>query len=197
MRKLLLPSLLFLALGCADRVTNPPMTPDALETKGKADRIQGPWTESITGSGHFVTGPYAYTPGVWRTFTIKAQKDSNGSVDGRFQIVLHLKDGVDIVRGEVVCFTVVGNTAWVGAHKDGNDPPDIAFQLVDNGEGSGDPPDEVGLYAEAAYWGFPAGFAHTFCNETSEVMFVPGLGTVPLAMFRSPIEAGNIQFNSR
>jgi hypothetical protein len=98
----------------------------------------------------------------------------------------------------VICFTVKGNTAWVGAHKEGNDPPDVAFQVVDNGEGSGDPPDEVGLYAEATTFGFPAGFAQVFCDEAPEVMNVPGFpNPVPIAIFRSPIEAGNIQIKER
>jgi len=103
----------------------------------------GQWTESITGSGHFITGPLAYNPGVWRTFTMTASKALDGSVDGKFKVVLHLEDGADVVRGRVICFTVKGNTAWVGAHKEGNDPPDVAFQVVDNGEGSGEAPDEV------------------------------------------------------
>jgi len=153
--------------------------------------------ESITGSGHFITSPLAYSPGVWRTFTINATNAANGSVDGKFKVVLHLEEGADVVRGHVICFTVKGNTAWVGAYKEGNDPPDVAFQVVDNGEGSGDPADEVGLYAEATYFGFPAGFVQDFCDEASDVMNVPGFGNVPLAMFRSPVEAGNIQIKIR
>lgn len=189
--------LLAVPLACADSVTDPPLAPDTPETTALMDRVGGPWTEAITGSGHFVTGPLAYTPDVWRTFTINAKKSSDGSVDGSFQIILHLRDGVEVVRGDVVCFTIKGNTAWVGAHKDGNDPPDIAFQVVDNGEGSDDTADEVGLYAEATYWGFPAGFADTFCDDAPDYMDLPGFGVVPISMFRSPIAAGNIQIKVR
>jgi hypothetical protein len=167
------------------------------EAKKAPASIQGPWAEAITGSGHFVTGPLAYMPDVWRTFTINAKKGRDGTVDGKFKVILHPKGGADVVTGTVVCFTIKGNTAWVGAHKDGNDPPDIAFQVVDNGEGSGDAPDEVGLYAEATYFGFPPGFAETFCDLAPEMMDVPGFGMVPLSLFRSPIEAGNIQIRTR
>lgn len=197
MRALPLFLLLGAPLACADVVTDPPLAPDAPETTVLMDRAQKLWSEAITGSGHFVTGPLAYTPDVWRTFTINARKASDGSVEGRFQIILHLKDGVDVIRGDVVCFTIKGNTAWVGAYKDGNDPPDIGFQVVDNGEGSGDPPDEVGLYAEAVYWGFPAGFADTFCDDAPDSMEFPGYGVVPLSLFRYPVAAGNIQIKGR
>jgi hypothetical protein len=170
------------------------MAPELSEGRVLSDRVKNPWKESITGSGHFITGPYAYTPDVWRTFTLNAKKSWDGSVDGKFQVILHLKDGADVVRGDIVCFTIVGNTAWVGAHKDGNVPPDLLFQVVDNGEGAGDPPDEVSLYAEATYFGFPAGYAQTYCDETPLVMTVPGFpNPVPISLFRSPIEAGNIQ----
>jgi hypothetical protein len=193
MRRLILLPLLSLTLACADTVTQPETALDISEAKVMKDGIRQPWFESITGSGHFVTGPLAYNPGVWRTFTINAKKASDGSVDGKFKIVLHIEDGANVVKGEVICFTVIGNTAWVGAHKEGNDPPDIAFQVVDKGEGFGDSPDEVGLYAEASYWGFPAGFAQTFCDLAPEMMDIPGMGLVPIAAFRSPIESGNIQ----
>lgn len=197
MRKLILLSVLALPLSCGDTVTDPPLVADAPEARVAMDAVQESWKEAITGSGHFVTGPFAYTPDVWRTFTIHATKASDGSVEGSFQIILHPKGPVDVVRGEVVCFTVKGNTAWVGAYKEGNDPPDIAFQVVDNGEGSGAPPDEVGLYAEATVQGFPAGFAHTFCDEAPDHMNVPRIGVVPIAIFRSPIVAGNIQIKGR
>jgi hypothetical protein len=169
-----------------------------LEARVAADGSHRPWTEAIKGSGHFFANSYYAPEGpVWRTLTINAQKFPDGSVDGRFQITLHLKNGVHISKGKVVCFAIEGNMAWIGAHKDGNNPPDIAFQVADNGEGSGDPPDEVGLYAEASHYGLPAGMAKTFCEETPDVMFIPGLGDVPVAMFRFPIAAGNIQVLTR
>lgn len=197
MRRLLLLFPLILMAACADTPTDPAVPLEISQAKVPNVQAEKGWIESITGSGHFVTGPLAYTPDVWRTFTINTKKGADGSVDGAFKIILHPTEGADVVKGAVICFTIQGNTAWVGAHKEGNDPPDIAFQVVDNGEGSGDSPDEVGLYAEAAYWGFPSGFAQAFCDATPEVMDVPGLGPVPLSMFRSPIEAGNIQIKVR
>jgi hypothetical protein len=194
MRTATLITLSFLPLACTDSVTEPVHEYVALEAPAAAKEVHGPWTEAIKGSGHFYANSYLAPGGpVWRTLTIDAKKGLDGSVDGRFQIVLHLKDGVHISRGEVICFAIKGNMAWIGAHKEGNDPPDLAFQVVDNGEGSGGAPDEVGLYAEASYWGLSAGMAETFCEETADDFFVPGLGTLPLSMFRYPIEAGNIQ----
>lgn len=184
----------FGAIACTEAATEPEL---AIESMSLA-RGGNMYTETINGSGHFVTGPLAYNPDVWRTFTIDAKKAHDGSVEGKFKVILHLEDGADVVKGDVICFTIKGNTAWVGAHKEGNDPPDIAFQVVDNGEGFGDAPDEVGLYAEATYFGFPAGFAQVFCDEAPDVMEVPGFEQpVPIAMFRSPIEAGNIQIQQR
>jgi hypothetical protein len=198
MRKLVLVPLLLFTVACSDNMpVEPEMTVEISAAKAAQNDLGGPWAASITGSGHFEANSY-YAPGpVWRTFTINAKKARDGRVDGRFQVTLHLKDGVHIAKGEVVCFAIEGNMAWIGAHKDGNDPPDIAFQVADNGEGSGGVPDEVGLYAEAAYWGFPAGLAEGFCDEKPEMMELPGTGVVPLAMFRHPIEAGNIQIKTR
>jgi hypothetical protein len=198
MRTTVLITLSFLTLACTDAVMEPAPEYDALETRVAAEGAHGPWKEAIHGSGHFYATSY-YAPGgpVWRTFTINARKARDGSVDGRFQVTLHLKDGVHISKGEVVCFSIVGNMAWIGAHKEGNDPPDLAFQVADHGEGSGDTPDEVGLYGEASYWGLPAGTAETFCEETSDYFFIPGLGNLPLASIRYPIEAGNIQILKR
>jgi hypothetical protein len=199
MRKLVLFLSLLLVLACADTVTEPQMALEISAAKVAQTDVGGPWVESITGSGHIVAPPFVYTwPDAWRTFTINAKKSADGSVDGRFQVIFHPKGHrADVVRFSVICFTIEGNTGWVGAHKEGNDPPDIAFQVVDYGEGSGDPPDEVGLYAEAAYWGFPAGFAQAFCDETPELIDLPGLGVVPLSIFRVPIVAGNIQIHTK
>ena len=197
MRKAVVLPLLALPLACADSPVQPTPELAMLETRVAGESSMGPWMEAITGSGHFVATSYYAPYPVWRTFTIEAQKKLNGMVEGKFQIILHLKDGVHVAKGEVVCFTVSGNTAWIGAYKEGNSPPDIAFQVVDNGEGHGASPDEVGLYAEASYWGLPAGMAQSFCDETPDFWSIPGLGDVSLAFFRHPIEAGNIQIKTR
>jgi hypothetical protein len=97
-------------------------------------------------------------------------------------------------KGTVTCFTVIGDTAWVGGHRPGNDPPDVAFQVVDRGEGSGDPPDEVGTYFSADFWEFAPGFAQYFCEERPEMLyFGPVWQNQPVSLFLHPIEAGNIQ----
>lgn len=91
-------------------------------------------------------------------------------------------------------FTIIDDTAWIGAHLDGNDPPDIAFQVVDNGEGSKADPDEVGLFVEGQLFGLPPGFANWWCDATPiEMDFGPGYGVAPVSVLRSPIVAGNVQ----
>jgi hypothetical protein len=189
---------LALALGCGENATEPQIAPEISQARVAAHAATEPWEESISGSGHFVTVWPAYTPDVWRTFTINAKKSPDGSVGGKAKIVLHPKEGADVVRADVVCFTVKGNTAWVGAHKRGNDPPDIAFQAVDNGGRSVDSPDQVGLYIEATVFGIPAGFALDFCEATPAMMnFGPQFGTVPISVLLSPVVGGNIQIKSR
>ena len=187
-------------LACTESATEPlPATDDAILPTKTAAAPAGDegFLEKITGSGHFVTVFPAYTPGVWRTFTISARKAGDGPVDGKAKIVLHPKGGpADVVRLTVTCFTVEGNTAWIGAHKPGNVPTDVAFQVVDNGEGSGDSPDQVGLYIEAQVFGYPAGFAQDFCDDTPEFMdFGPDFGVLPVSVLLSPVVGGNVQIH--
>jgi hypothetical protein len=173
--------------------------PTALTDPGtviaNASSERGPVIASVTGSGHFTTRPPALSPGLWRTFTLTARKYADGSVDGTFTRVEHLADGgVRTLHGAVSCFTIVGNTAWIGWSNPGGTPSDVAWQVVDNGEGAGDPPDQVGLQLDAATFGFPAGFAHDFCADTPNALdFGPRFGVVPLSALLTDIEAGNVQ----
>lgn len=193
---LLIPLLFFVSFACSDAVTEPEMTPDGSTSVELMAGGGGKWVESITGSGHFVTKFPAYVVGVWRNFTLTAKKAMDGSVTGKYQIVVHVEDGPPTVyRGPISCFTIVGNTAWVGAHIPGNTPTDIAFQVVDNGEGSGTPPDKAGLFVEAEVFQLPAGFAQWFCDATP--VFIEALpapwNQVPIFALLSDVVAGNIQ----
>jgi hypothetical protein len=78
---------------------------------------------------------------------------------------------------------------------DGNNPPDIAFQVVDNGEGAKAPPDKVGLFVEGQLFGLSAGFAQRFCDDTPEFLseMPPPYNTVPIWALLSDVVAGNIQ----
>jgi hypothetical protein len=151
--------------------------------------------ERISGSGHYVTPAVGLQPDKWRVFTMNARKMADGTVEGSFHRVVHSKGSApEKASGTITCFTIVGNTAWIGGHQDGADPPDIAWQVVDNGEGKGAPPDQVGLQFSAVDFPFPAGFAQDFCEEAPEGMdFGPPYGYLPLAVILTPVEAGNIQ----
>jgi hypothetical protein len=196
MRKLFFIPMLALVFACADTVTEPQMTLEISAAKVARADVGGPWAASITGSGHYVTGPLAYNPGVWRTFTINAKKAMDGSVEGKFKVLLHVEDGPPITyKGPISCFTIVGNTAWVGAHLPGNDPSDIAFHVVDNGEGQDSPPDQAGLFVEAAFWNLSPGLAQMWCDETPEYLTEMPFpyNVVPVQALLRDIEAGNIQ----
>lgn len=197
---LLLASVFIGVVACTESATDPLPATDAaviLTSTAAAPAANSDMLEMITGSGHFVTVFPAYTPGVWRTFSMNAKKAPDESVDGKAKIILHPDGGpADVVRVAVSCFTVIGNTAWIGGHKPGNLPTDIAFQVVDNGEGNGDPPDRVGLYIEAQVFGYPAGFAESFCEDTPEFMdFGPVFGVLPVALLLSDVVGGNIQIH--
>ncbi len=200
-KTLLLPMVFLGFLACSEGVTEPPLTSEdrTPQTVTAADPDKGGgFVEKITGSGHFVTGPLAYNPGVWRTFTMKAKKGADGSVEGSFQILLHVEDGPPIqYEGPISCFTLQGNVAWIGAHLPGNTPSDIAFQVVDNGEGSGSPPDQAGLFVESQLFGLPSGLAQRFCDDTPVIMdeMPPPYNTVPIWALLSDVVGGNIQIH--
>ena len=80
-RRTLLSSMCALGLlACTDSATEPDPVVESINLA----RGGNTYMEAITGSGHFVTGPFAYTPDVWRTFTITAKKAQDGSVDGKY-----------------------------------------------------------------------------------------------------------------
>ncbi len=128
---------------------------------------------------------------------MNARMYADGSVEGSYNRMTHLEDGgVEKGQGTVVCFTIIGNTAWIGGMVPGNSPPDVAWQVVDNGQGADAPADKVGLQIEAVDFGFEAGFASEFCEETPESLDFGPFGVIPLAALLKDIEAGNIQIRS-
>lgn len=151
--------------------------------------------EEITGSGHYTTPDVGLQPGNRRVFTLHAKKMADGTVEGSFHRVVHSQGAApEKASGTITCFTIIGNVAWIGGHLDGADPPDVAWQVVDNGAGQGAPPDKVGLQFDAVSFPFPAGFAQDFCADTPEEMdFGEGYGTLPLSVILVPVEDGNIQ----
>jgi hypothetical protein len=198
MRRLALLPLLTFALACNDGAI---VQPDTNLQPGQdapgiaASSHSNGVVASVTGSGHFTTAPPAFNPGLWRTFALTARKYADGSVKGSFNRITHFADGgVEHERGRITCFTIVGNTAWIGGMVPGETPPDVAWQVVDNGQGAAADPDQNGLQLAAATFGWPAGFAQEFCNTTpTELDFGSFGGVLPLSLVLFDIEAGNIQ----
>jgi hypothetical protein len=105
--------------------------------------VAGPVVEAVTGSGHFSLP----ADGTWRTFSFAALRGADGSVDGNFHLRTHVPDGGAKVSGRIVCFTIVGNEAWLaGVIEKAVGPAagtTVGWRVVDNGEGSAVPPDRI------------------------------------------------------
>jgi hypothetical protein len=97
----------------------------------------------VTGSGHF------YDPARqgWRTFSINGKVMPDGSVDGTWQVRVHLgPNGGAKLHGRVTCMVIEGNRAWlagivekaIGQHEG----KAYGFKVVDNGEGTAATPDQ-------------------------------------------------------
>ena len=194
-------AVLFLIAGCVDNPTQPVSEPGFHESQtvvGAEVSEASSVIERITGSGHYTTPGIGLNPDTWRVFTMNALKMADGTVKGSFRRVVHEPgQAPQKASGTITCFTVIDNVAWVGGHVDGQDPPDIAWQVVDNGQGSKAAADEVGLQFDAVDFPFEAGFAQDFCEETPDGLDFGPLygGWVPLFAIRAPVEAGNIQIH--
>jgi len=186
-------------LACQDSGVESPLAPDARDvvpTIASEPAAMAGVVERISGSGHYVTPAVGLQPDKWRVFTMNARKMADGTVEGSFHRVVHSKGSApEKASGTITCFTIVGNLAWIGGVLDGADGAEIAWQVMDNGEGKGAPTDEVGLQFDAASFpSLPAGFAQDFCEDTPEGLdFGDPYGYVPLFAIRTPVEAGNIQ----
>lgn len=97
---------------------------------------------SVTGSGHVT-----FT-GEQRTFTFTARKYADGSVKGEAQLNNRAQDRV--FHMALDCLVVNGNKAFVGGVVDHSTiPGDVGliwdFEVVDNGESTKDPVDQISL----------------------------------------------------
>jgi hypothetical protein len=163
-----------LLLGCENQ---PTAVHDILEPSfGKAGGV----TESVTGSAHYWwNGPQGTWEDTWRTFSFNARKYSDGSVEGRFQILGH--GGRAQHKGTIICFSIKEKTAWLGAViEKSNNPISVGgfrvFSVEDNGEGDNFPPDLASRFPPLR--GFPT--VEDFCRERPD-----------MDLFQ--IDAGNIQ----
>ncbi len=132
--------------------------------------------QSVTGSGHFTSG------GEFRTFAFNAVRRADGTVTGEYQG--HNRAADVHWHGNVTCFTVIGNQAWIGGTTETSSDPNLivpgtqsGFRVADNGEGRNTPPDQISLQFINA----GAGFANAYC------------GAAPPAPALNDVQAGNIQ----
>jgi hypothetical protein len=132
---------------------------------------------SATGGAHWtIPLPNAFGAVVEnRTLAFNARKYADGSVTGRFEYHQLFEGGTFKFNVDVTCMNVYdGNRAKIGGvievSSDPTLPPGVFawFQVVDNGEGAGAPPDRsslVGFGSEAAN--------EAFCNSPNLPRFGP------------------------
>jgi hypothetical protein len=110
-----------------------------------------------------------------RTLAFNARKYANGSVSGRFEYHQLFEGGTFKFNVAVTCMNVYdGNRAKIGGVIEVSSDPTLPpggfawFQVFDNGEGAGAPPDQsslVGFGTEAAN--------EAFCNSPNLPRFGP------------------------
>ncbi len=163
--------MLLLAVGCSDeKFVSPTGNSEPAASSGVV--------QFVTGSGHVTTDD-----GDFRTFSFSARRYPDGSVKGEWVRIRRTSGNAEAKsHGKVTCFTIVGNQAWLGGYATTGfftTPPDneVAWRVVDNGEGRNSPPDQISLQFVSS----PEGFADEYCATTPNI---PMLNNV---------EAGNVQ----
>ena len=162
---------LVFAVACADSVTEPESNiPGPSFATGRV-------VQSVTGSGSFIFA------GNNRTFSFTARRHADGTVSGQWERVNHLNESQTKSHGQVTCFTIVGgNQAFLGGFATSglfSTPPnnEVAWRVVDNGQGANAPADQISLEFVGAVPGFAAGY----CAAT------------PAAPALNAVQQGNIQ----
>ena len=166
--------LVLFLFGCQEQFST-----DPVEENSSKLNLNKRVLENVTGSGHFTTAA-----GDLRTFSFTARKYADGSFSGRWVRVNHLDENGHS-QGVVTCFTIVGDQVWLGGYATQglfSDPPnnEVAWRVVDNGQGNNNPPDQISLQFVNA----GPGFADNYCATTPE-------SPTPL----HDVEAGNIQIH--
>ena len=132
---------------------------------------------SANGSAHWtIPLPNPFDVVVWnRTLSFDARKYEDGSVSGRFEYHQVVEGEAFVFNVDVTCLNVYdGNRAKIGGVIEVSNDPTLPagvfawFQVFDNGEGAGAPPDRsslVGFGDEAAN--------EAFCNSPNLPRFGP------------------------
>ena len=166
---LLVASLSLVVASCDDATA--PNTAPAVQTTQDLSAAAGP-QERVTGAAH-MTLPQTAT----EHYQFSAIRHHDGTVSGQFELYTTEVGGIRI-HGEVSCFLIQGNTAWIaGIITKSTEESFIGlparWMVTDNGEGANDPPD---LSSDFYLGGNP----QRFCT---------GVFTLPLLT----VESGNIQ----
>jgi hypothetical protein len=188
----LLLSLSLLAVGCGDSPAGPPL--DADRGLGSSPTLaaspaqgQNAIVEAVSGSGHRTRAIGGY----W-TFTLHATRSATGEVQGNFQWRVHYGAEGSKVKGDVICFSIEGNQAWLAIlFEKAVDPSNIgkwaSIWVVDNGEGVNAPADELAMRWRGLPYDpdtNPEGLdPRVFCREKWTDLDI------------APIEEGNIQIH--
>ena len=126
--------------------------------------------ESVSGLG-------LYTDfGAKRTWSFTAVKHADGTVRGEWEGINRSFDPNRKGHGNIICFTIEGNQAWIGAiNEHFRVGTEFSWRVIDNGQGANAPPDQI---TRTLRVGAPAS---DFCAST------PDIGVL------RDLEAGNIQ----
>ena len=106
-----------------------------------------------------------------RVIAFNARERANGTFDGQWQRMNHVPGGPATPNhGEVLCVSFNGNQAWIGTIATTGPFAGFegGFRVIDNGQGSNAPRDEVSLHVV----NFGIGGAEIYCNDQPEF---PGL----------------------
>ena len=139
-RRAIFAALTLTALLACESAVEPEVNVDASSTALAVGGGGGRVIESVTGSGH------RQRTGLYRTFSLQAQKHEDGTVSGTWQVNTH---GGNEARGTVTCFGILGNQAYLGGvFLSASDPSfvgdNVIFAVEDNGEGkNAQAPDRV------------------------------------------------------
>lgn len=148
--------------GCADQ---PQLPADPGEVRLSAAPGSDGVAQSINGNADIDA------PEGLRRMVIHARKSTDGTVSGKYIIRQEWEDG-NTLEADIVCFTIVGNRAYVGAVLTAvngvpyEDYYSLRVVMVDNGEGANAAPDQ----SSQAFAFQQEGQPQLFCNNASLVL---------------------------
>ena len=136
------------ALGCTatpDRgVTGPNARLDRVDAAFDRVAAASGAQQEVTGHANILLPIFG---GAEEKYSNSAIRHADGTVSGQFELKSAQVAGGVRIHGDIVCFTIIGNTARLAGLVDQSDTPlapegtYFIWTVVDNGEGQNDPPD--------------------------------------------------------